>query len=179
MPWLAGTALLHSIIVVKARSSFIRWSLLLAIVTFSLSLVGTFIVRSGVLTSVHAFAVDPDRGVFLLLLLVLATGGALWLYYLRSDRIEQGAQFEVISREGGLVLNNLMLIAAIVTVFLGTFYPLFMDALSGNKITVGPPYYNILFVPMMSILIIFMGIGPLLKWGRDCLLYTSPSPRDA
>jgi len=138
MPWLAGTALLHSIIVVQSRSSFIRWSLLLAIVTFSLSLVGTFIVRSGVLTSLHSFAVDPSRGVFLLILLALATGGALWLYYLRSDQIEYGSQFETVSREGSLVMNNLLLIAAIVTVFLGTFYPLLMEALTGNKITPGP-----------------------------------------
>lgn len=169
MPWLAGTALLHSIIVVQARSSFIRWTVLLAIVTFSLSLIGTFIVRSGILTSVHSFAVDPARGVFLLILLVLATGGALWLYYLRSDEIENGAPFEPISREGSLVLNNLLLIAAIVTVFLGTFSPIIIEATSGDKITVGPPYYNRLFIPMMSLLIVFMAVGPMLKWGRDSL----------
>lgn len=168
MPWLAGTALLHSIMVVQSRNSFIRWSLLLAIVTFSLSLVGTFIVRSGVLTSVHSFAVDPGRGIFLLALLVLATGGALWLYYKKSDQIYHGAGFDVVSREGGLVINNLMLIAAIVTVFLGTFYPLITEAL-GYKISVREPYYNILFVPMMSVLIVFMAFGPLLKWGQDSL----------
>lgn len=169
MPWLAGTALLHSTIVVQSRSSFIRWTLLLAIVTFSLSLVGTFIVRSGILTSVHSFAVDPSRGVFLLGLLVLATGGALWLYYLRADDIEYGAPFDPVSREGGLVLNNLLLICAIVTVFLGTFYPLIMDAVSGQKITVGPPYYNLLFAPIMSLLILVMAVGPSLKWGQDSL----------
>ena len=167
MPWLAGTALLHSTLVVQARSSFIRWTVLLAILTFSLSLIGTFIVRSGILTSVHAFAVDPGRGIFLLLLLILATGGALLLYYFRADKIEHGAAFEPVSREGGLVLNNLLLLCAIATVFLGTFYPLVIEALTSDKITVGPPYYNMIFAPIMTLLIAAMAVGPMLKWKRD------------
>ncbi|MEO0607613.1 MAG: heme lyase CcmF/NrfE family subunit [Pseudomonadota bacterium] len=167
MPWLAGTALLHSTLVAQARGGFIRWTLLLAITTFSLSLVGTFIVRSGVLTSVHAFAVDPDRGVFLLGLLILATGGALALYAARSGKIAHGASFEFESREAGLVLNNILLVIATATVFLGTFYPLIIDAMTGDKITVGPPYFERTFAPIMSVLIIFMGIAPLMKWRQD------------
>ncbi|MEM9053765.1 MAG: heme lyase CcmF/NrfE family subunit [Pseudomonadota bacterium] len=167
MPWLAGTALLHSTLVAQARGSFMRWTLLLAITTFSLSLVGTFIVRSGVLTSVHAFAVDPSRGVFILALLVLATGGALTLYALRSGKIVHGASFQLESREAGLILNNVLLVVATATVFLGTFYPLVMDALTGDKITVGPPYFERTFAPIMSLLILFMGVAPLLKWRAD------------
>lgn len=167
MPWLAGAALLHSTLVAQARGSFIRWTLLLAITTFSLSLVGTFIVRSGVLTSVHAFAVDPSRGVFILALLILATGGALLLYALRSGKIAQGASFEMESREAGLVLNNVLLVVATATVFLGTFYPLVIDALTGEKITVGPPYFERTFGPIMAILIVFMAVAPLMKWRSD------------
>ncbi len=167
MPWLAGTALLHSTLVAQSRGSFIRWTLLLAITTFSLSLVGTFIVRSGVLTSVHAFAVDPGRGIFILALLILATGGALTLYALRSGRIAHGASFELESREAGLVLNNVLLIVATATVFLGTFYPLVIDAMTGDKITVGPPYFERTFGPIMAVLIIFMAIAPLMKWRSD------------
>ena len=167
MPWLAGTALLHSTLVAQARGSFIRWTLLLAITTFSLSLVGTFIVRSGVLTSVHAFAVDPDRGIFILALLILSTGGALALYALRSGKIAHGAKFELESREAGLVLNNILLVVATATVFLGTFYPLVIDALTGDKITVGPPYFERTFAPIMSVLIIFMAVAPLMKWRSD------------
>lgn len=167
MPWLAGTALLHSTLVAQARGSFIRWTLLLAITTFSLSLVGTFIVRSGVLTSVHAFAVDPDRGIFILALLILSTGGALALYALRSGKIAHGAKFEPESREAGLVLNNILLVVATATVFLGTFYPLVIDALTGDKITVGPPYFERTFAPIMSVLIIFMAVAPLMKWRSD------------
>lgn len=167
MPWLAGTALLHSTLVAQARGSFIRWTLLLAITTFSLSLVGTFIVRSGVLTSVHAFAVDPDRGVFILALLILATGGALALYALRSGKIAHGASFELESREAGLVLNNILLVVATATVFLGTFYPLVIDALTGDKITVGPPYFERTFGPIMAVLIIFMAVAPMIKWRTD------------
>ncbi|GAB5458942.1 MAG: heme lyase CcmF/NrfE family subunit [Henriciella sp.] len=169
MPWLAGTALLHSTLVAQARGSFVRWTLLLAITTFSLSLVGTFIVRSGVLTSVHAFAVDPDRGVFILGLLILSTGGALALYALRSGKIEHGTGFELESREASLALNNILIVCATATVFLGTFYPLIIDAVSGNRITVGPPYFNMTFAPIMSVLIIFMAVGPLLKWRSDSL----------
>ncbi|MEO0450109.1 MAG: heme lyase CcmF/NrfE family subunit [Pseudomonadota bacterium] len=167
MPWLAGTALLHSTLVAQARGSFIRWTLLLAITTFSLSLVGTFIVRSGVLTSVHAFAVDPDRGIFILALLILSTGGALALYALRSGKIAHGASFEFESREGGLVLNNVMLVVSTATVFLGTFYPLVIDAMTGDKITVGPPYFELTFGPIMAILIVFMAVAPLMKWRSD------------
>ncbi|MEL6857884.1 MAG: heme lyase CcmF/NrfE family subunit [Pseudomonadota bacterium] len=167
MPWLAGTALLHSTLVAQARGSFIRWTLLLAITTFSLSLVGTFIVRSGVLTSVHAFAVDPDRGIFILALLILSTGGALALYAVRSGKIAHGAKFEPESREAGLVLNNILLVVATATVFLGTFYPLVIDALTGDKITVGPPYFERTFAPIMSVLIIFMAVAPLMKWRSD------------
>ncbi|MEL7540886.1 MAG: heme lyase CcmF/NrfE family subunit, partial [Pseudomonadota bacterium] len=167
MPWLAGTALLHSTLVAQARGSFIRWTLLLAITTFSLSLVGTFIVRSGVLTSVHAFAVDPDRGVFILGLLILATGGALALYAMRSGKIAHGASFELESREAGLVLNNILLVVATATVFLGTFYPLVIDAMTGDKITVGPPYFELTFGPIMAVLIVFMAVAPLIKWRSD------------
>ncbi|MEM9178900.1 MAG: heme lyase CcmF/NrfE family subunit [Pseudomonadota bacterium] len=167
MPWLAGTALLHSTLVAQARGSFIRWTLLLAITTFSLSLVGTFIVRSGVLTSVHAFAVDPDRGVFILALLILATGGALALYAMRSGKIAHGAGFELESREAGLVLNNILLVVATATVFLGTFYPLVIDAMTGDKITVGPPYFEWTFGPIMALLIVFMAVAPLIKWRSD------------
>ncbi len=174
MPWLAGTALLHSTLVAQSRGSFMRWTLLLSILTFSLSLVGTFIVRSGVLTSVHAFAVDPGRGMFILVLLGLATGGALLLYALRSGQIEHGAGFEMESRETGLALNNILLICATATVFLGTFYPLIIDALTGAKITVGPPYFNMVFAPIMALLIVFMAIGPLLKWRRDQLSRLGP-----
>ncbi len=175
MPWLAGTALLHSTLVAQARSSFIRWTLLLSITTFSLSLIGTFIVRSGILTSVHAFAVDPDRGLFILILLALATGGALILYAMRSGEIEHGAAFEFESRESGLVLNNILLICATAAVFLGTFYPLIIDAVSGNKITVGPPYFNMVFAPIMCLLIVFMAVAPLLKWRRDALSRIRPA----
>ncbi|MEO1305704.1 MAG: cytochrome c-type biogenesis CcmF C-terminal domain-containing protein, partial [Pseudomonadota bacterium] len=138
-----------------------------AITTFSLSLVGTFIVRSGVLTSVHAFAVDPDRGVFILALLIIATGGALALYALRSGKIAHGASFEVESREAGLVLNNVMLVVSTATVFLGTFYPLVIDAMTGDKITVGPPYFEMTFGPIMAVLILFMAVAPLMKWRTD------------
>ena len=169
MPWLAGTALLHSTLVVEKRQTFMNWTLLLAITTFSLSLVGTFIVRSGILTSVHAFAVDPERGVFLLGLMVLSTGSALTLYALRSQKIASTTSFDGFSKESGLVLNNLLLCVATATVFLGTFFPLFVDALSTNEITVGPPYYNLTFGPIMLILILFMAIGPLLKWRTDTL----------
>ncbi|MEM9570805.1 MAG: heme lyase CcmF/NrfE family subunit [Pseudomonadota bacterium] len=167
MPWLAGTALLHSTLVAQARGSFIRWTLLLAITTFSLSLVGTFIVRSGVLTSVHAFAVDPDRGVFILGLLILSTGGALALYAMRSGKIAHGANFELESREAGLVLNNVLLVVSTATVFLGTFYPLVIDAMTGDKITVGPPYFEMTFGPIMAVLIVFMAVAPLIKWRTD------------
>ena len=167
MPWLAGTALLHSTLVVEKRNTFMNWTLLLAITTFSLSLIGTFIVRSGVLTSVHAFAVDPERGVYLLGLLGAATGGALVLYAIRASKIASTTTFDAVSREGSLVLNNLLLCAATATVFIGTFYPLIMEALTGEKLTVGPPFFNKTFAPMMIGLVLFMSFGPLLKWRMD------------
>jgi cytochrome c-type biogenesis protein CcmF len=169
MPWLAGTALLHSALVVERRHALVNWTLLLSILTFSLSLIGTFVVRSGVLTSVHAFAQDPERGVFILLLLVLATGGALALYAVRIPGLKFGAPFAAVSREGGLILNNVLLVTAAATVFLGTFYPLFIDLIGRDKISVGPPFYARTFVPIMIPLMIVMVVGPTLKWKRDSL----------
>ncbi|TWB18751.1 cytochrome c-type biogenesis protein CcmF [Nitrospirillum amazonense] len=166
MPWLAGTALLHSAIVVEKRDTLKSWTILLAIVTFTLSLMGTFLVRSGVLTSVHAFASDPARGVFILALLVVATGGGLLLYALRAPILKAGGLFAPISREGGLVLNNLLLSTACATVFLGTLYPLFMDAVGGGKISIGPPFFNATFVPLMVPVVAVMAMGPLLSWKR-------------
>jgi cytochrome c-type biogenesis protein CcmF len=167
MPWLAGTALLHSALVVERRNALISWTILLAILTFSLSLVGTFLVRSGVLTSVHAFALDPARGVFILGLIICATGGALTLYAFRVPYLKYGAPFAPVSREGGLTINNVLLSAAAGTVFLGTFYPLIVDMIGNDKISVGPPYYNRTFVPIMIPLLLVMVIGPMLKWKRD------------
>jgi cytochrome c-type biogenesis protein CcmF len=167
MPWLAGTALLHSALVVERRNALISWTILLGILTFSLSLIGTFLVRSGVLTSVHAFAQDPARGVFILLLIAIATGGALTLFAIRSSNLKGGAPFATISRESGLVLNNVFLSAVAFTVFLGTFYPLVIDMIGGDKISVGPPYYNLTFVPIATPLLLAMALGPALKWKRD------------
>jgi cytochrome c-type biogenesis protein CcmF len=167
MPWLAGTALLHSALVVERRHALVNWTLLLAILTFSLSLVGAFVVRSGVLTSVHAFATDPGRGLFILGLLVLITGGALIVYALRVGDVKQGVPFAPVSREGALVLNNVVLMAATATVFAGTFYPLIVDMLGTDKISVGPPFYNKTFLPIMLPLMIAMVIGPMLNWKRD------------
>jgi len=167
MPWLAGTALLHSIMVLGTRHKLANWTVLLGISAFSLSLIGTFVVRSGVLVSVHSFATDPERGVFILLLLMLATGGALSLYALRAKTLKGPGGFEPVSREGGLILNNLLLATATATVFLGTFYPLFMDAMTGDKISVGKPYFDLTFAPIMLLLIVFMGAAPLLKWRKD------------
>ncbi len=169
MPWLAGTALLHSALVVERRNALISWTILLGILTFSLSLVGTFIVRSGVLTSVHAFAQDPARGVFILLLIALSTGGALLLFALRASTLKSGPAFAAVSRESGLVLNNALLSALAFTVFLGTFYPLVIDMIGRDKISVGAPYYNLTFIPVATPLLIVMAIGPALKWKRDAL----------
>jgi cytochrome c-type biogenesis protein CcmF len=166
MPWLVGTALLHSAIVVEKRDALKSWTILLAIITFSLSLMGTFLVRSGVLTSVHSFASDPDRGVFILGILVIATGGSLALFAWRAPQLQSRGLFQPISREGGLVLNNLLLTTAAATVFLGTLYPLFLDAFGGEKVSVGPPFFNATFVPLMIPLVIAVGIGPLLPWKR-------------
>jgi cytochrome c-type biogenesis protein CcmF len=170
MPWLVGTALLHSAIVVEKRDALKSWTILLAIVTFSLSLIGTFLVRSGVLTSVHAFAVDPMRGAFILILLVLAIGGSLTLYAVRAPRLGAGGLFAPISREGALVLNNVLLTTAAATVFLGTLYPLFLDAVGGPKLSVGFPFFNRTFVPLMVPVLIAVAVGPLLAWKRGDLL---------
>ena len=166
MPWLAGTALLHSAIVVEKRDALKTWTILLAILTFALSLMGTFLVRSGVLTSVHAFAVDPQRGVAILFLLVLATGGGLILYAMRAPSLKTGGLFAPVSREGALVLNNLLLSTATATVLIGTLYPLVLDVLGGSKISVGPPFFNATFVPLMIPLVAAMAVGPLLAWKR-------------
>ncbi len=170
MPWLAGTALLHSAIVVERRDTLKSWTILLAILTFSLSLVGTFLVRSGVLTSVHAFALDPRRGVFILVLLLIAIGGSLALYAWRAPALEAGGIFAPISREGALLLNNLILATCCATVFIGTLYPLFLDAVGGPKLSVGYPFFDRTFVPLMIPLLIAVGIGPLLAWKRGDLL---------
>ncbi|TNF23095.1 MAG: heme lyase CcmF/NrfE family subunit [Rhodobacteraceae bacterium] len=166
MPWLLGTALLHSAIVTEKRGAFKSWTILLAILTFSLSLLGTFIVRSGLLTSVHAFAVDPERGVYILALLALSIGGSLTLYAVRAPAMEGGGLFAPISREGGLLVNNLLLATATGTVLFGTLYPLFLEALTGDKISVGPPFYNASFVPIMLPLVFVMALGPFLTWKR-------------
>ncbi|MDH5555897.1 MAG: heme lyase CcmF/NrfE family subunit [Alphaproteobacteria bacterium] len=166
MPWLVATALLHSAIVVEKRDTLKGWTILLAIVGFSLSLIGTFLVRSGVLTSVHAFATDPERGLFILLLLVVAIGGSLTLFAVRAPIMKGGGLFRPISREGGLVLNNLLLSTAAATVLLGTLYPLFLDVLEMGKVSVGAPFFNATFVPLMIPLIIAAGFGPMLSWKR-------------
>ncbi len=169
MPWLAGTALLHTAIVVEKRDALKSWTILLAILTFSLSLLGTFLVRSGVLTSVHAFATDPARGVFILAFLVLVVGGSLTLFAIRAPGLKGGGLFAPVSREGALVLNNLLLTTACATVLLGTLYPLFLDALTGEKVSVGPPYFHATFVPLMVPAVVAAGIGPLLAWKRGDL----------
>ena len=170
MPWLVGTALIHSSIVVEKRDTLKTWTILLAIVTFSLSLVGTFLVRSGVLTSVHAFATDPARGTFILLLLLVAIGGSLALFAVRAPKLQGGGLFAPVSREGALVLNNLLLSCGCATVFLGTLYPLFLDAMDGPKLSVGFPFFNRTFVPLMAPMILAVGIGPMLAWKRGDLL---------
>jgi cytochrome c-type biogenesis protein CcmF len=169
MPWLLGTALLHSAAVVEKRETLQRWTVLLAILTFGMSLIGTFLVRSGVLTSVHSFAVDPTRGVFILVLIALVIGGGLLLYALRAPGLETGNPFAPVSREGALVLNNLLLCAGMATVFLGTFYPLFAEVWSGVKLSVGPQFFDATFVPILAPGIIALVIGPVLAWRRGNL----------
>ncbi|WP_300514235.1 heme lyase CcmF/NrfE family subunit [Aliiroseovarius sp.] len=166
MPWLLGTALLHSAIVTEKRDAFKSWTILLAILTFSLSLLGTFVVRSGLLTSVHAFAVDPERGLYILGLLTLSIGGSLGLFAWRAPLMEPGGVFRPISREAGLLVNNLILGAATGTVLFGTLYPLFLEAVTGEKISVGAPFFNATFIPMAFPLILLMGAGPFLSWKR-------------
>lgn len=164
MPWLVGTALIHSLAVTEKRGAFKSWTVLLAILAFSLSLLGTFLVRSGVLSSVHAFATDPRRGLFILAFLVVVVGGSLALYAWRAPKVGLGARFEIVSRETLLLGNNVMLVVAMGTVLLGTLYPLALDALGLGKISVGPPYFDSVFVPIMTPLVFLMGVGPLARW---------------
>ena len=166
MPWLAGTALLHSALVMEKRDALKVWTILLAIITFSLSLMGTFLVRSGVLTSVHAFAVDPARGIFILGIMGVFIGGALTLFAIRAPRLSQGGLFAPISREGALVFNNLLLTTACAAVFVGTLYPLALEAVTGEKISVGGPFFNYTFVPLIVPLLIAVPFGPMLAWKR-------------
>jgi cytochrome c-type biogenesis protein CcmF len=167
MPWLAATALLHSVNVLAARDSLRAWTVMLAMVAFSMSMVGTFLVRSGILTSVHAFAVDPGRGTFLLALLGLYVGAAFLLFALRSGKLAEGPQFELASREAALVGNNLLLTVILGIVFVGTLYPLFVEAVTGDKLSVGPPYFNSVAGPLALLLAALITIGPLLNWRRD------------
>ena len=170
MPWLAGTALLHSALVMEKRNALKVWTILLSILTFALSLLGTFLVRSGVLTSVHAFATDPTRGVGILLILCLFIGGSLSLFAGRASSLRQGGLFAPISREGALVLNNLFLTTACATVFIGTLYPLALEVLTGDKISVGAPFFNLTFAPLFVPLMIAVPFGPMLAWKRGDLL---------
>ncbi|MBV8211300.1 MAG: heme lyase CcmF/NrfE family subunit [Burkholderiaceae bacterium] len=169
MPWLAGTALMHSLAVTEKRGGFKVWTVLLAIFAFSLSLLGTFLVRSGVLTSVHAFANDPRRGVFILLFLSIVIGGSLALFAWRAPKVGLGERFELASRETMLLTNNVLFLSAAGAVLLGTLYPLFLDALGLDKISVGPPYFDTVFVPLMTPALFLMGIGPLARWKQTSL----------
>jgi len=164
MPWLVGTALLHSLAVTEKRGAFKSWTVLLALIAFSLSLLGTFLVRSGVLTSVHAFATDPARGIFILAFLAVVVGGSLMLYAWRGPGIREAGSFELVSRESMLLVNNVLLVVAAATILLGTLYPLALDAFNLGKISVGPPYFDSVFVPLMVPLLLLIGIGPLARW---------------
>jgi cytochrome c-type biogenesis protein CcmF len=164
MPWLVGTALIHSLAVTEKRGGFKMWTALLAILTFSLSLLGTFIVRSGVLSSVHAFATDPARGVFILGFLVFVVGGSLLLFAWRAPKVGMGGIFDLVSRESMLLANNVLLVVAAAAVLLGTLYPLVLDALGMGKISVGSPYFVAVFVPLMAPALFLMGVGPLTRW---------------
>jgi cytochrome c-type biogenesis protein CcmF len=169
MPWLVGTALIHSLAVTEKRGGFKSWTVLLAIAAFSLSLLGTFLVRSGVLTSVHAFATDPKRGIFILAFLALVIGGSLFLYAWRASQVGLGGKFELISRESFLLTNNVLLTVAAGSVLLGTLYPLLIDALGMGKLSVGPPYFNRVFVPLMVPALFLMGVGPIARWKKASL----------
>lgn len=169
MPWLAGTALMHSLAVTEKRGAFKAWTVLLAITTFSLSLLGMFLVRSGVLTSVHAFATDPARGLFILIFLVAVIGGSLALYAARASRVRSYVRFDLVSRETALLLNNVILVVVCASVLLGTLYPLLLDALNMGKISVGPPYFNSVFIPLTAPLVVLMGIGAMTRWKRDSI----------
>jgi cytochrome c-type biogenesis protein CcmF len=167
MPWLAATALLHSVTVLATRDGLRAWTVMLAVVAFSMSMVGTFLVRSGILTSVHSFAVDPRRGAFILALLAIYIGGALLLFGLRVGTVKEGSQFNAVSREGALVVNNLLLSAILGIVLVGTLYPLGAEAVSGEKLSVGPPYFDAAAGPLALILVAIMAAGPLMRWRRD------------
>src|SRR4051794_7937837 len=167
MPWLAATALLHSVSVLAARGALKAWTMMLAVIAFSMSMVGTLLVRSGVLTSVHAFAIDPERGTFLLVLLAIYVGAAFVLFAWRGASLKEGAPFELVSRETGLVINNLLLSVILGIVFLGTLYPLFVEALSGEKLSVGAPYFNAVAGPLALVLAALVGVGPLLAWRHE------------
>ena len=164
MPWLVGTALIHSLAVTEKRGGFKSWTVLLAIMAFSLSLLGTFLVRSGVLSSVHAFATDPKRGLFILAFLATVIGSSLALYAWRAQTVGLGARFALLSRESFLLLNNVLLLAAMGAVLLGTLYPLLLDALGLGKISVGPPYFETVWIPLMTPMVVMMGVGPLARW---------------
>ncbi len=167
MPWIVGTALMHSLAVTEKRGAFKAWTVLLAIFTFSLSLLGTFLVRSGVLTSVHAFATDPARGVFILIFLAFVIGGSLLLYSWRASHIRSTVHFELVSRETGLLFNNVVLVVTACSILLGTLYPLIIDALGVGKISVGPPYFNSVFIPLTIPLAVLVGVGALVRWKGD------------
>ncbi|MDD2775179.1 MAG: heme lyase CcmF/NrfE family subunit [Gallionella sp.] len=169
MPWLLGTALIHSLAVTEKRGAFKSWTVLLAIAAFSLSLLGTFLVRSGVLTSVHSFAADPKRGIFILTFLVLVIGASLLLFAWRAPKIGLGGKFDALSRESLLLFNNVLLSVASASVFIGTLYPLFMDALGYGKLSVGPPYFEAVFVPLMIPMVFMMGLGPIARWKKMAL----------
>jgi cytochrome c-type biogenesis protein CcmF len=167
LPWLVGSALIHSLAVTEKRGLFRHWTIVLAISAFSLSLLGTFLVRSGVLTSVHAFATDPRRGVFILLFLSVVVGGSLWLFATRAGQVRSGGGFALVSRDALLLLNNVLLATAAATVLLGTLYPLMVDALNLGKLSVGPPYFNAVFVPIMVPVLVFMAVGVHTRWKAD------------
>jgi cytochrome c-type biogenesis protein CcmF len=167
MPWLAATALLHSINVLAARGALKAWTMMLAVIAFTMSMVGTFLVRSGILTSVHAFAIDPERGTFLLALLAIYVGAAFVLFAVRGATLKEGAPFELVSRESGLVVNNLILSVILGVVFVGTLYPLFAEAVTGEKLSVGAPYFNAVAGPLALLLAVLVGVGPLLAWRRE------------
>ena len=169
MPWLVGTALIHSLAVTEKRGSFKNWTVLLAIIAFSLSLLGTFLVRSGVLTSVHSFATDPRRGLFILVFLAIVIGGSLLLYAWRAPKVGLGGKFSLFSRESMLLMNNVLLLVAAGTVLLGTLYPLFLDALNLGKISVGPPYFETVFVPLMIPILLLMAVAPFVRWKEASL----------
>ncbi len=179
MPWLVGTALMHSLAVTEKRGAFKAWTVLLAIFAFSLSLLGTFLVRSGVLTSVHAFASDPSRGLFILFFLIAVVGGSLTLYALRASHVRSYVRFDLVSKETALLLNNVILVVTCASILLGTLYPLLMDALGVGKISVGPPYFNAVFIPLTIPLAVLVGVGTLARWKKDSFSNIWPKVRVA